>query len=340
MEKPTFTITARILNLLPQIAEEIGRLGLSNDAPMSPEIRRANRIKSIHASLAIENNTLSTEQVTSLIDDKHVHWTLKETQEVKNAFNTYEALNSWSPHEVTDILQAHALMMKDLVDHPGAFRSGGAEIARGYKVTHATPPAELVPGLMRDLLKWLKQTNVHPLIGSCVFHYQLKLIHPFADGNGRIARLWQTLILSKWRAPLAYLPVEDIIRKNQQAYYDTMASCDMVADSSHFIEFLLDSLLQALLEIHLHDQVSDEVGDEVIDQVKSLLKILNSGPLSELECMDKLKLPHRPTFRKHYLNPALETGQIERTLAAGKIERASFGKHNDRLQKYQLSHRS
>ena len=336
MEKPTFTITARILNLLPQIAEEIGRLGLSNDAPMSPEIRRANRIKSIHASLAIENNTLSTEQVTSLIDDKHVHWTLKETQEVKNAFNTYEALNSWSPHEVTDILQAHALMMKDLVDHPGAFRSGGAEIARGYKVTHATPPAELVPGLMRDLLKWLKQTNVHPLIGSCVFHYQLKLIHPFADGNGRIARLWQTLILSKWRAPLAYLPVEDIIRKNQQAYYDTMASCDMVADSAHFIEFLLDSLLQALLEIHLHDQVSDEV----IDQVNSLLKVLKSGPLSELECMDKLKLSHRPTFRKHSLNPALEAGKIERTLAAGKIERATSDKPSDRIQKYQLSNRS
>jgi len=252
---------------------------------------------------------------------------VKEVQEVRNAFDAYEALDSWNPHQINDLLNAHALMMKDLVDHPGTFRSGGVGIAKGNQVVHLAPPADLVPGLMKDLLKWLKQTDVHPLIASCVFHYELEFIHPFADGNGRIGRLWQTLILSQWKAPLAYLPVEDIIRKNQQQYYDTLAACDKVANSSQFIEFLLDSLLQALLETHLSNQTTDQESDQDSDQVKSLLKILKSGPLSALECMSKLKLSHRPTFRKNYLNPALKAGQIERTIP---------DKPNSKLQKYRL----
>jgi Fic family protein len=282
-----------------------------------------NRIKSIQASLAIENNTLSIEQVTALLDGKRVLGPVKEVQEVRNAFDAYESLSSWNPHNADDLLKAHALMMKDLVDRPGVFRSGGVGIAKGEKVVHVAPPAQLVPGLMKDLLGWLEKTDVHPLIASCVFHYELEFIHPFADGNGRIGRLWQTLILSQWKAPLAYLPVEDIIRKNQQSYYNTLAACDKVADSAQFIEFLLESLLQALLETHMSDQ--DTV--QVSDQVKSLLKVLKSGSLSAVECMEKLKLSHRPTFRKNYLNPAM---------AAGKIERTIPDTPNSRFQKYRL----
>lgn len=323
MEPPPFTITPNILDLVAQIAEKVGSLGLGDglgdDISSTPKLRRENRIKSIHASLAIENNTLSLEQVTALLDGKHVLGPAKEIQEVKNAFNTYELLTEWQPHQLKHLLKAHSLMMVKLVDHPGTFRSGGVGMAKGDNVVHVAPPATMVKGLVNDLLMWLKTTDVHPLIASCVFHYEFEFIHPFSDGNGRIGRLWQTLILSKWKAPLAYLPIEDLIRKNQQEYYDVLAICDQTADSSKFIEFILTLLLQALNQTHTTDQVTD--------QVKSLLKVLKNGSLSASDCMQKLNLSHRPTFRKNYLNPALTAQLIERTIP---------DKPNSRLQKYRL----
>ena len=328
MSTPPFTITSAILDLLAQIAEQVGRLGLGDATPAPPKLRRGNRIKSIHASLAIENNTLSLEQVTALLEGKRVLGPPKEVLEVKNAFSAYDALPSWSAHRIDDLLSAHALMMTGLVDRPGSFRSGAVGIAKGDAVVHLAPPASMVNGLMRDLLQWLEKTDIHPLIASCVFHYELEFIHPFADGNGRIGRLWQTLILSQWKPALAYLPVEDVIRQNQQAYYDTLAACDKVADSAQFIEFLLAALLQALQETQ-ETNTTDQVDDQVSDQVKSLLKVLKSGPLSALDCMATLGLSHRPTFRKNYLHPALDAGHIERTIP---------DKPNSRLQKYRLTH--
>ena len=320
METPPFTISSKTLDLLALIAEEVGRLGLSEgDGISTPKLRRENRIKSIHASLAIENNSLSLDQVTALLDGKRVLGPVKEIQEVKNAFNAYESIFDWQPYVVSDLLNAHAKMMNGLIDRPGSFRSGGVGIAKGGTVVHLAPPAGLVPGLINDLLEWLEKTDIHPLISSCVFHYELEFIHPFADGNGRIGRLWQTLILSKWKAPLAFLPVEDVIRKKQLEYYDTLAACDKAGDSSKFIEFILTALLQALRETHVTDQVTD--------QVKSLLSLLNKGPLSALECMRKLELTHRPTFRENYINPAISSGLIERTIP---------DKPNSRLQKYRL----
>lgn len=328
MPTPPFTITPAILDLLAQIAEEVGRLGLRGAIPSAPQLRRKNRIKSIHASLAIENNTLSLEQVTALIEGKRVLGPPKEVQEVKNAFAAYEAISRWNPHHVDDLLQAHALMMHGLVDRPGAFRSGSVGIAKGETVVHLAPSAEMVPSLMNDLLKWLKQTEVHPLIASCVFHYELEFIHPFADGNGRMGRLWQTLILSQWRSPLAYLPVEDIIRKRQGEYYDTLARCDNAGHSTAFIEFLLQALLDALAETLTHQQSSAPVSDPVSDPVKKLLEVLGEEALNTGECMKRLGLSHRTNFRKNYLTPALEAGLIERTLP---------DKPKSRLQKYRLS---
>jgi Fic family protein len=308
----------------------VGRLGLSDSSPpahRSPQLRRKNRIKSIHASLAIENNTLSLEQVTALIEGKRVLGPPKEVQEVKNAFHAYEGLVGWSPHRIADLLQAHTLMMDGLVDRPGAFRSGGVGIAKGQTVVHLAPPAEMVTGLMNDLLKWLKETDVHPLIASCVFHYELEFIHPFADGNGRIGRLWQTLILSQWKAPLAYLPIEDIIRQRQKEYYDTLAACDKVGNSTAFIEFLLQALLDALAETLTNQLLSDPVGDSVSDPVKKLLEVLGEEALNTSECMKRLGLSHRTNFRKNYLTPALEAGLIERTIP---------DKPKSRLQKYRV----
>jgi Fic family protein len=307
-----------------RVVEEIGRVGIGEGvSPAPPRLRRGNRIKSIHASLAIENNSLSLEQVTALLAGKRVLGPPREVLEVKNAFAAYEALHKWSPDSVNDLLEAHRLLMDGLVDRPGAFRSGSVGIAKGGTVVHLAPPAERVPGLMNDLLAWLGETEVHPLIAACVFHYELEFIHPFADGNGRMGRLWQTLILSRWKEALAYLPVEEVIRKRQQAYYEVLAACDAQGNSTRFIEFLLEALLEALGEIGRTDQV----GDQVSDQVESLLAVLEDGPLSALECMAKLGLSHRPTFRKNYLNPALEAGLIERTIP---------DKPKSRLQKYRI----
>ena len=230
----------------------------------------------------------------------------------------------WNPSSVKDLLAAHRILMAGLVDDAGRFRSGSVGIAQGKKVVHLAPPAGRVPSLMRDLLAWLKRTDTHPLVASCVFHYELEFIHPFADGNGRMGRLWQTLILSRWKPLFAFLPVETVIRERQADYYKVLGACDKAGNSTAFIEFLLAALLTALREVGDTDQVTDPV----TDQVAALLRVLKKGPLSAVECMNRLRLSHRPTFRANYLHPALKAGLIERTVP---------DKPNSRLQKYRLT---
>jgi len=324
MSTPPFTITPAILSLVAEIAGEVGRLGAMAGHGNVPKLRRENRIKSIHASLAIENNTLTLEQVTAVIAGKRVLGKPSEIQEVRNAFAAYEAMADWNPSSVKDLLAAHRLLMAGLVDDAGRFRTRSVGIAQGERVVHLAPPADRVPGLMKDLLAWLKRTDTHPLVASSVFHYELEFIHPFADGNGRMGRLWQTAILSRWNPLFAYLPVETVIRERQTEYYRVLGACDKAGNSTAFIEFLLAALLTALREV----SATDQVGDQLTDQVKSLLKALKAKPLSALECMNRLKLSHRPTFRANYLHPALEQGLIERTIP---------DKPNSRLQKYRLT---
>lgn len=325
--EPLFTVTPRVLDLVVQISEEIGRRGLGSEAALAPALRRGNRVRSIHASLAIENNSLSLEQVTAVIAGKRVLGPPGEIQEVHNAFAAYEAMGAWTPSSGKNLLAAHRLLMSGLLDTAGCYRSGAVGIVQGSNVVHLAPPAAGVRGLMKDLLGWLKRSEVHPLVASCVFHYELEFIHPFADGNGRMGRLWQTLILSRWRPLLAYLPVESVIRGRQEEYYQALAKADQQGQSNAFIEYLLSALLQALLEVVATDQVTDQVSD----QVGALLNCLGSLTLSAVECMNKLGLAHRPTFRQNYLHPALEAGLIERTQP---------GKPNSRLQKYRCTKRS
>lgn len=227
-----------------------------------PKLRRQNRIRSIHASLAIENNTLSLEQVTSVIAGKRVLGQLREIQEVKNAFAAYAALPSWNSSSVKDLLAAHRLMLQGLVDDAGKFRSRSVGIAQGKRIVHLAPPADQVPGLMKDLLGWLRRTDAHPLIAGCLFHYELDFIHPFADGNSRMGRLWQTLILSQWNPLLAFLPVEAVIRDQQADYYKVLAACDNAGNSTAFIEFLLSVLLIALREAADPDGLPIELYEE------------------------------------------------------------------------------
>ncbi len=321
---PPYTITPTILSLVAEIAGEVGRIGALAGTGNIPKLRRENRIRSIQASLAIENNTLTLDQVTAVISGKRVLGEPREIQEVKNAFAAYEAMPSWSASSSKDLLAAHRLMLHGLVDHAGKFRTSAVGIAKGERIVHLAPPAAGVPGLMKDLLGWLKHTDAHPLIAGCVFHYELEFIHPFADGNGRIGRLWQTLILSHWDPLFAYLPVETVIRDQQANYYKVLATCDKVGNSTAFIEFLLSALLASLREASGTDQVSDQV----TDQVKSLLRTLAQDTLAAVECMKRLKLSHRPTFRANYLNPALAAGLIEYTIPE---------KPQSRLQKYRIT---
>lgn len=321
---PPYSITATTVSLVAEIAGAVARLGVLASPGNVPKLRRQNRIRSIHASLAIENNTLSLEQVTSVIAGKRVLGQPREIQEVKNAFAAYEALPSWNSSSVKDLLAAHRLMLHRLVDVAGKFRSQSVGIAQGKRIVHLAPPADRVPGLMKDLLGWLKRTDAHPLIASCVFHYELEFIHPFADGNGRIGRLWQTLVLSQWNPLLAFLPVETVIRDQQADYYKVLATCDKAGNSTAFIEFLLSVLLTALREVADTDQVIDQVSD----QVACLLKTLGKETRSAVECMQRIKLSHRPSFRANYLNPALSAGLIEYTIP---------DKPQSRLQKYRIS---
>lgn len=307
--QPPYTITSTILNIVAEISELIGRYTVLAEQNLTPRLRRENRIRTIQASLAIENNTLTLEQVTAVIDGKRVLGLPREIQEVHNTFAAYEAMESWHPVSEADLLSAHGLLMSTLVEQTGIYRPGGVGIFRGEQRVHMAPPADRVPYLMADLLAWLKRTNEHPLVASCLFHYELEFIHPFADGNGRMGRLWQTLILRHWKPLLAYLPVETVIRDRQPDYYQVLAKADQRADATPFVEFMLQALLDAIHEAIATAQVTDYVSD----QVKLLLQAIGEKELGSTDLMSSLGLSHRPTFRANYLNPALDGDWINRT---------------------------
>jgi Fic family protein len=311
--QPPYSITPAIVNLIAEISEMIGRYNVLAEQNLTPRLRRENRIRTIQASLAIENNTLTLEQVTAVIEGRQVLGHPREIQEVRNAFASYEAMEGWDASIEKDLLAAHELLMRGLVDETGRYRSGGVGIFRGERLVHMAPPADIVPRLMTDLLNWLKTTNEHPLVASCIFHYEFEFIHPFADGNGRMGRLWQTLILRSWKPLLAYLPVETVIRDRQEDYYRVLAIADSQADATPFIEFILGALREALQEAVSTDQAGDQVSDHVTDQVAALIRAIGNDELGRNDLMQALGLSHRPTFRNNYLNPAMESEWIERT---------------------------
>ncbi len=246
--QPPLTLTTKMLALIAEISEQIGQLSIGDDTRQTPQLRRGNRIRTIQASLAIENNTLSVEQVSAVLEGKRVLGLPREIQEVRNAFAAYEAMAHWVSSDRADLLKAHELLMFGLIDDAGQLRQAGVGIYRGDQLVHMAPPASRVTHLVDDLLQWLSLSDWHPLIASCVFHYEFEFIHPFADGNGRMGRLWQTLILSQWRPILAYMPVEAVIREQQDAYYAALSAADQQAEATPFVEFMLQALNLALAE--------------------------------------------------------------------------------------------
>ena len=247
--KPPFEITTAILDEVAAIAELVGHVNASLGLSTNPTLRRTNRIRTIYSSLAIEQNTLSLEQVTAVLSGKRVIAPPKDIAEAKNAYEIYEMMDSLDPYSVDDLLNAHGVMTRDLVEESGCFRSRPVGVVdKQGNVLHFGTLPDYVPGLVMELLDWVRDSDFHMLIKSCVFHYELELIHPFADGNGRIGRLWHTLLLTQWKPMFAWLPVESIIHDRQDEYYQAINRSNNVAESTAFIEFMLSAIKEALLE--------------------------------------------------------------------------------------------
>ena len=304
--RPPFTISDRTIQLLSDIMELVTELTLRDVNGISPRLRREGRIRTIQASLAIENNSLSVDQVSAVIQGRRVLGPAQDIQEVKNAYEAYESLLELDPYAYESLLAAHRILMRDLTTEAGCFRSGGVGVCEGPQLIHMAPPADLVPGHIRDLLHWVEHAETHPLIKSCVFHYEFEFIHPFIDGNGRMGRMWQTLILYRWKRLFGWVPVETRIKERQDAYYRVLGECDRNADSGLFIEFMLQAF---------HDSLAELAGTEQVTvQVKRLLSVMEDAPLSTKELMGRVGITHRPTFRDNYLLPAIRLGFVEMTV--------------------------
>jgi Fic family protein len=247
--KPPYRITSLILSKVSSISEKLGEVNANYLSKPSPQLRKQNRIKTIHSSLRIEGNTLTEEQVTALIDNKRVLGPKKDIQEVVNAINVYDQLSNFDPYSRESFLSAHELLMSGLIEQPGRYRNQSVGIVHGKEIAHVAPPALNVPFLMKDLFAYLKDDEDLILIKSCVFHYEMEFIHPFLDGNGRMGRLWQTVILSKANQVFEYLPLETLIIQTQAEYYKALAISDKSGESTAFIEYMLKLIDDSLIEL-------------------------------------------------------------------------------------------
>ena len=316
MEKytPPFTITNEMLSLVSSISEKVGKISVTTNLENKPHLRKNNRIKSIHSSLRIEANSLTIGQVRDVINGRLVLGEQKEVQEVKNAYAAYEELPNINPFDLKDMLKIHGIMTKFLVDESGRFRSGEEGVFNGDECIFMAPPAKFVPELMGNLFGWLNESKneVHPLIMSAVFHYEFVFIHPFSDGNGRMARLWHTAFLSKWNPIFEYIPIESQIEKFQSEYYDAIAKCHIEGDSDTFIVFMLQQIDKVLSEITESSASADE---NVTEYVKKLLDVMEyDTPYTIATLMELLALKSKETIRRHYLHPALKLDLIQMTI--------------------------
>ncbi len=247
--KPPYNVTPQILRLVSEVSHKIGEVNASFLTKQSPELRKRNRIKTIQASLAVEGNTLSIDQISAILENKRVLGPAKDIKEVSNAIEVYGHLNKFNPFLEKSFLSAHKLLMQGLIKNPGEYRTSGVGIVKGSQVAHLAPPASNVPLLMKDLFNYIKKADELILIKSCVFHYEMEFIHPFSDGNGRMGRLWQTLLLMTQYPLFEYLPFETLISKNQKKYYQALSVSDKKGESTSFIEFMLKVLSDSLDEL-------------------------------------------------------------------------------------------
>ena len=312
--KPPFTITNAILKYVASISEKLGKLNAVQGLENKPHLRKNNRIKSIHASLKIEANSLSLGQVRDVINGKLVLGEQKEIQEVKNAYAAYEKLSEIDPYSINDLKHYHGIMTRYLVDEAGEFRSSEEGVFSGERCIFMAPPARLVPQLMSNLFAWMKSAkdDVHPLILSSIFHYEFVFIHPFTDGNGRMARLWHTAMLAKWKPIFEYIPIESQIEKFQEEYYDAISKCHRSGSSTTFIEFMLSQIDKIL------DEVSAQItgdNEQLPEHIQRLLSVMEYDvAYTGKALMEKLGLKSKEGFRRNYLIPAIEMKLIRMTV--------------------------
>ena len=323
--KPPFTITNKILAYVSSISEKVGRLSAVSNLESKPHLRRNNRIKSIHSSLKIEANSLSLGQVRDVISGKTVLGEKKEIQEVKNAYAAYEKFSEIEPYSIKSLKLFHGIMTKYVVEESGDFRKGEEGVFNGDECIFMAPPAQFVSQLINDLFDWMKKekSNVHPLILSSIFHYEFVFIHPFADGNGRMARLWHTAILTEWKPVFEYIPIESQIEKFQNEYYDAIAKCHVAGSSTIFIEFMLSQIDNILDDISV--QISED-NEQLSEYIKRLLEVMEYDiPYTSSTLMGKLGLKSKEGFRRNYLRPAIDMNLIRMTIP---------DKPNSRNQRY------
>ena len=303
-----------MLDLVASISEKVGRITTGKNLESKPHLRKNNRVKSIYSSLKIEANSLTIGQVRDVIDGKLVLGEQKEIQEVKNAYEAYEKINEIDPYDIEELKHIHGIMTKYLIDESGCFRHGEEGVFNGEECIFMAPPARLVPHLMEELFDWMEREKeeVHPLILSCVFHYEFVFIHPFADGNGRMARLWHTCLLANWKPFFQYIPIESQIERFQEEYYNVIAQCHVNGDSNLFIEFMLRQIDQILKEVLLQSEGQRE---NISEYVKRLLDVMEyEVPYTAVTLMELLGLKSKESFRKNYLNPAIELQLIQMTV--------------------------
>ena len=271
---PPFKITNDILNLVYEIGELVGKISAEKEFEKNLTLRKENRIKTIYSSLAIEQNTLTLEQVTDVINGKRVLASLKDIKEVQNAYEIYERLDELNENSVKDLLLAHKIMTSELIKESGRFRSKNAGVYQGEKLIHMGTLPEYIPELINNLFLWLKNSKEHPLIKAAVFHYEFEFIHPFQDGNGRIGRLWHSLILSKWKKFFAWLPIESLVQKYQKEYYIVINNSNKDGESTEFILFMLEIIKETLIELVETQKMTDKVIDKMTDKNKERVKLL------------------------------------------------------------------
>lgn len=309
---PPFDVTNKMLETCFGIMEDLGKLSGINEMERFPRLRRVSRVKSIHSSLAIENNTLSIGQVTDIVNGKRVLGAPDDILAVKNAIEAYQMIDEVDPFRIEDLLKVHGVMMGGLVGEAGCFRTGNVGVfGEKGNVIHTAPSYKLVHELMDQLFDWIKDADVQMLIKSSVFHYEFEFIHPFRDGNGRIGRLWQTALLASWKPIFKYIPIESVIKDRQEEYYIAIAQSTSEAKSNAFILFMLDAIAAAIKGI-LKD--SADHASHISVQINKLMKVVETYPQSAQMLMDRLGLKSRIGFRKYYLIPALEAGLVEMTI--------------------------
>lgn len=322
---PPYQITDKILSFVADISEKIGKITERTNLDSKPHLRKNNKIKSIHSSLAIEAISLSLDEVRDVINGRTVIGKQKEIQEVKNAYAAYEEIGHFDIYSIEELKRLHGIMTKYTVEESGKFRRGEEGVFNGDKCIFMAPPASLVSEQMQSLFDWMNKAKdtVHPLILAAVFHYEFVFIHPFADGNGRMARLWHTAILTAWKPIFEFIPIESQIEKFQDGYYNAIAKCHIDGESTVFIEFILEQISTVLNEILNSAKYSSE---NLSEYVKRLLAVMEyDTPYTANAILSLLNLRSKETLRKNYLNPAIENGLVAMTLP---------DKPNSRNQRY------